>query len=130
MKKLLKIKAACAATALWYVAGGVDEEAILRLSLAHGFTTKDGMADEDWLKVAALLGIKTRATLAEPILLGKFIKKHAVGLYLVGTFDHLFVVDNGIIFDPRGKKPPGLKRKLHQAWKVVVERKRPLDKAE
>lgn len=119
MKKLLKIKGACAVTALWYVAKLKDEDAILRLCTAHGFVPSEGMCDKDWQKVAEVLGIKMRATFNEPLKLRKFTKQYSIGLYFVGTFDHLFVVDNGVIFDPRCKKPPGLDRIIKQAWKVI-----------
>lgn len=117
MKKLKKIGGACAPLALWYVSGK-EEDAVLRICQAYGFKEEQGMDDADWKNAAAQLGIKMRAVPFEECSLKKFIKNHPAGLYLVCTFDHIFSVDNGIIIDPRNKKPPGLARKIKQAWKI------------
>lgn len=125
MKKLSKIKGACVPTALWYISqSGTEqtaEEAITRMCLAHGFKPAEGMYQEDWVKVLKLLSIKIRAVTMEACHLSTFLKKHKVGLYLVVTYDHMFVVDAGVIFDPRNKKPPGLKRTIVSAWKVLKD---------
>lgn len=117
MKKLKKIKDSCAVCALWYVAG-IDEGTAIRICRAHGFKEGHGMTDADWRKAAELMGIKMRGIALQALTLRQFLKNYPEGLYLMGTCDHLFVVDNGIIIDPKNKKPPGLKRMILQAWRV------------
>lgn len=117
MKKLLTLEGSCVLVALHYVTG-VPEDTVKRYCEAYNFTPKEGIDDKDWIKVAKALGIKMRSQPPLPLLLSQFIKKHKAGLYIVSTFDHLFVVDNGIIFDPRNLKPPGLSRNIVGAWKV------------
>lgn len=117
MKKLSKISGACVLAALWYIVG-IDEEAVLRVCTAHGFKPGKGMFDEDWKRAANQLGIKMRGIAMKQCTLKKFVKNHPEELYIVGTFDHLFVVDNGIIVDPRCATPPGLKRIIKQVWRV------------
>lgn len=117
MKKLKEIDSACVLVALWYCTG-IDEETILRICTAYGFKPKMGMDDREWKSAAGHLGIKVRGIALEPCTLHKFIKNHPAGLFLMGTWDHLFVVDNGIIVDPRCSNPPGLKRVIKQAWRV------------
>lgn len=118
MKKLHKVDTACAVLALWYVSGCGDEDAVLRICTAHGFSVGNGMEDKDWLRAAQTLGINCRQTRMKECRLHKFIKDHPKGLYLVGTWNHLFVVDNGIVIDPRNARPPGLDRIIKHAWKV------------
>ncbi len=123
MKKLLSKKYttnACALTAICYVTKK-DEETLFRLCAAHNMKFTDGLTDRQWQKLVRILGFKIKACLPEPISLGQFIKTHQKGCYLVGESDHLFVVDHGILFDPRTKdsKLPGLRRTLVQAWKLV-----------
>lgn len=117
IKKLKKINDSCAVVALHYISG-LDEEAVLRICRLHGFEVGHGMSDEDWQRAAVHLGIKFRGVALEKCHLNKFMKNHKSGLYLLGTCDHIFVLDNGIIIDPRNKKPPGLKRIIKQAWRV------------
>lgn len=121
MKKLKKIDASCAVLALHHVSG-VDEETVLRVCKLHGFEAGEGMEDSDWQEAAKDLGVKIRRISLEPCRLSKFINNHEVGLYLLGTMDHLFVIDNGVIIDPRTKmfgKFPGLGRIIKEAWRVV-----------
>lgn len=120
MKKIKKIKGSCAVVALHHVSG-VDEETVLRVCKLHGFEVGEGMEDDDWKEAADDLGISIRAIPFKNCRLRAFVKKYPLGLYLVGTFDHLFVLDNGIIVDPREKmrgKWPGLGRIVKQAWVV------------
>lgn len=117
MKKLKKIPAACAVCALQYVSG-IDEETVLRVCALHGFEVGKGMEDAEWMAAAGDLKVKIRGIALAPRLLRQFLKDYPAGLFLVGTHDHLFAVDNGIIVDPRNKKPPGLKRIIRQAWRV------------
>lgn len=118
MKKLKKIDGSCAVVALLYVSG-IDEDTVIRVCQFHGFEAGKGMEDKDWMAAAKALRIKFRAVAMKPCTLDRFLKDHPKGLYLVGTYDHLFVVDNGVIVDPRNEHPPGLKRSVKQAWKVT-----------
>lgn len=117
MKRIKKIPGACAVCALQYVSE-VDEDTVLRICTMHGFESGEGMCDEEYLEAAADLKVKTFKVKMEDCRLGQFIKKYPMGLYLVATWDHLFVVDNGIIADPRNDKRPGLGRIIKQAWRV------------
>lgn len=117
MKKLKKIPDSCAVAALWYCAG-IEEDTAIRICRANGFKEGQGMEDSDWRRAADLMGIKCRGIAIQPQTLKQFLKNNPEGLYLLGTCDHLFVVDNGIIIDPRNKKPPGLKRMILQSWRV------------
>ncbi len=121
MKKLHKIKASCAVCALWYVAG-IDEEAVLRVCRSLGFREGEGMTDIEWKSAARTLDIDIRGIAMQPCTLKKFIKNHQDGLYLLGTWDHLFVLDNSVIIDPRCERPPGLGRKILQAWIVMKDK--------
>jgi hypothetical protein len=117
MRKLKKIDAACAVLALLYVSEK-SEETVLRMCKLHGFKEGAGMSDAEWGAAAKLLGVSARAIPLEACPLRKFIKDHKTGLFLVGTCDHLFVVDDGVIVDPRHPTPPGLRRTIRQAWRV------------
>lgn len=121
MKKLKKIDGSCAVIALHHVSG-VDEDTVLRVCTLHGFEPKNGMDDEDWREAADDLGISVRSMSINPQRLRKFLHGHTEGLFLLGTFDHLFVLDNGLIIDPREKmrgRYPGLGRIVKQAWRVL-----------
>jgi hypothetical protein len=116
MKKLKKVPGACAVIALRYVLG-IDEDAVLRVCKLYGFTERSGMEDKDWQSAAKHLSIIFRAVALPQCTLKQFVKNHPEGLYLVGTHDHLFCVDSGVVVDPR-TPTPGLKRIIKQAWKV------------
>lgn len=118
IKKLMKVKAACAVCALQYVSG-VDEGAVLRICALHGFKPVEGMHDKDWRAAAHSLGIVSRGVSMTQRSLGQFLKDYPAGMFFVATHDHLFVVDHGHIIDPRNKKLPGLKRMLRQAWRIT-----------
>lgn len=77
------------------------------------------MNDDQWIAAAKKLGVSMREVAIEPQRLRTFLRKYPEGVYFVGTFDHLFVVDNGVIVDPRCSRPPGLGRVIKQAWKVL-----------
>lgn len=120
MKKLRKIDGSCAVLALHHVSQ-IDEETVLRVCALHGFNPTDGMEDEDWIEAAKDLGLKLRSAGKFDCRLKKFVSEHKTGLYLVGTFDHLFVLDNGLIVDPKEKdagRYPGLGRIVKEAWRV------------
>ena len=117
MKKLKKIEGSCAVCALHYVSGK-DEDTVLRICKSYGFEPEAGMEDTEWREAAEHLGVKVRAVSLEKCSLRQFLKDYPNGVYLIGTSGHLFVVDNGVIVDPRNDKPPGLKRTVLQAWRV------------
>lgn len=121
MKKLKKIDGSCAVIALHHCSG-TDEETVLRICKLHGFTPADGMEDEEWQEAAKDLGLSIRAVPYKDCRLKQFIKKYPAGLFLMGTFDHLFVLDNGLVVDPREKmkgRYPGLGRIVKKAWVVL-----------
>ncbi len=118
MKLLKRIEAACAPVALCYVSG-IDEETVIRVCAMHGFEAGEGMTDDEYLEAATDLGLECiRVRNAKDMRLGAFVRKHATGLYLVATHDHLFAVDNGIVADCRNPDRPGLGRIVKAAWRV------------
>lgn len=117
MKKLKKIDNSCAVVALHYVSG-IAEDIVLRVCQLHEFHPKQGMDDKNWKAAGKDLGITVRAINFVPCTLKTFAREHMEGLYLLGTWDHLFVLDNGMIVDPRCARPPGLRRMIKQAWVV------------
>jgi hypothetical protein len=121
MKKLMSkkyTKNTCALTAICYVSKK-DEDLLIRQCIALNMKYETGLTDPQWQKIIRILKIKIKHILPEPVSLGQFIKDYPQGLFIVAQDDHLFVVDNGVIFDPRTKKLPGLRRTLVQAWKVL-----------
>lgn len=117
MKKLTTLDAACAVLALCYVSKK-DEEAVIRVATLHGFAPGKGMEDPEWQGAAKTLGISFKAVNPTPMELRKFIKLFPKGCYFVETPGHLFVVDDGLIIDPRWGSL-GLRRKVLQAWRVL-----------
>ena len=117
MKKLYKIDGSCVVVALHYVSEK-DEETVIRICTLHGFKEKQGMDDPSWKKAAADLGIAFSGGIIPPVTLKKFISDHPTGLYLLGTTDHMLCVDAGIVVDPRNESPPGMNRRILQAWKI------------
>jgi hypothetical protein len=120
MKKLKSIPGACAPTALHY-ASGIDEETVLRVCSFYGFEANQGMDDSEWKNAARDLSLDYRQISIQPCTLKQFIKNHPAGLYLLGTVDHIFCLDNGVIVDPRNPHMPGLNRKIKQAWRVIKD---------
>lgn len=118
MKKIKKIDAACAVCALQYCSG-IDEDTVLRVCAMHGFAAGEGMTDHEWKDAASDLKLSLKRVKTDNCTLRQFIRKYPLGLYLVGTFDHLFAVDNGIVADPRNDTRPGLGRIIKQGWLVV-----------
>ena len=119
LKKLKKIAGACVVLAFCY-ASKQNEETVLRLCTLHGFEPGRGMTDIEYLACAKVLGLKLKKKLSEPIELRKFLKLHPKGLYIVVTCNHMLVVDNGLIIDPREGGDTGKqRRKIISAWKVT-----------
>lgn len=118
MKNIRKMGGACAVVALSYVSEK-SEGAVLRICKLCGFLESEGMADEAWRKAAKYLGLKVREFSIPPTKPSKFIRNYPSGLYFVATHDHIFVVDDGIIIDPRlNELHPH--RTILQAWRVYV----------
>ena len=114
MKKLLEIPGACAVIALRYASRTTDEKA---LHICVG----QGLFDSQWQKAAEELGLKLTKVRSRKIMLRDFIKKHSTGLYLISTHNHLFVVENGEVYDP-GWGAAGLRRNITGAWEVLITR--------
>ncbi len=124
MREIQRIKGACAPTALHHVSG-IDEDTVLRICALRNFVPAQGMWTKDWLEAADDLGIKKRKVSMEPCRLSTFIKKHPKGLFLCETYNHLFVVDNSVIVDPREKlrgNYPGLGRIIQSAWRCTPKK--------
>jgi hypothetical protein len=120
MRKLKKLKNACAPMALHHVSG-IDHETVLRVCASCGFDVNEGMSDEEWQEAAQELLIEITRCHTGKINLGSFVKKFPIGLYLVTTFDHILCVDNGLVYDPREMikgRYPGLGRSVKGAWRV------------
>lgn len=118
MRKLIKIPGACVPCALQY-ASGIDEETVLRICALHGFEAGEGMCDHEYLEAAADLKMKLKRVNVDAEPLNKFMRRHKNGLYLLVTFDHMFVLDSSIIVDPRNKRAPGLWRVIREAYRVL-----------
>ncbi len=118
LKKLRKIKNSCAVIALQYVSS-IDEDAVLRICKACGFLISAGMHDTEWKSAADLLGIEVHGMPHKTCRQSTWLNKKKKGLYLLGTCDHIFVVDEGIVIDPRGPKTSGMGRIIKQVWKVT-----------
>ncbi len=119
MRKLKNIPGSCAVVALLYCSG-LDEDTVIRVCSLHGFERGEGMDDKSWKEASKDLGISIRRVSMRKCRLSTFLNNHPKGLYIVGTFDHLFVVDNGIIIDPRHPTPPWLRRVITDAWRVIT----------
>lgn len=111
MKSIAKINGSCAITALQYAADTTEEKA-LKVCIGQG------LFDEQWMKAADELGLKIKRVVYKPIQLKRFLKKYPVGLYIMGSHNHLFVVDNGRVVDPAWGSD-GLYRKIISAYEVV-----------
>lgn len=72
---------------------------------------------EEILEAAKSLGLKLERVKTKKIILRHFRNNHNNGLYLVTTYDHIFCLDNGIIYDPCTFG--GLRRLITGAWKVL-----------
>ena len=111
MKKLATLVDACAPAAVKAASDLTDAE-VAEIFLAQGFH------DEVWLNAAKQAGLKLKCVSKKKnAALIAFIKKFPEGKYIVGTWNHVFVVDNGKIIDS-GWKNDGLCRMVHKAWLV------------
>lgn len=76
-----------------------------------------GMSNAEWVRAAKKLGIKTKRLRFRQCKLGLFMKNRKKKTYIISTHGHVFVLDKGLIIDPRFKGK-GLKRIVRQAWRV------------
>lgn len=98
MKRIKKTEGWCSAVALKYVSG-LPEKTVMAVLEHEGFDPSHGAEDSEWLAAAKTLGIKLKSVRIEPQRLRKFIRKR-VGLFFVCTHDHIFVVREGLVYDP------------------------------
>lgn len=119
MADLRKYDGACVLFALAYVSRA-DHGTVLRVCTQFGYSEKDGggMYDHQWKKASKILNIKMRGVPMKPMELWRFSKKYPLGTFLLNTHDHLFTIDNGVIYDPVGGGKAGMRRKIISAWKV------------
>lgn len=120
MKRLRRIKNACAVIALQYVSG-IPEDFVLELCKDCGFDSDAGMEDEEWKEAGRFLGIFTKKIIIKPkTTLRAFIKKYPNGLFFVANTQHIFVMDDGVVRDPKGGfgGKCGKSRIIKQAWYI------------
>jgi hypothetical protein len=122
MSKLLRKHGYCAPLALQYVSGEEDDY-VHEICTNSGFTPEWGMEDHEYFEAARELGVKfRRVQLKQRGLyrqkLSKFLDENPQGCFLIYTSNHLFVVDEGDIYDPLNEVGFGLDRLVTGAWKV------------
>lgn len=119
MKRIKKIDGWCAVVALQFLSG-LPEKIVLEVCKIDGFDPFHGFDDEDWPETAKDLGIKLEKLRIGkyPHRLKQFKKKHPYGKFLIGTYDHLFVMMDGIIVDPVHGED-GWGRIVREAWRVI-----------
>jgi len=74
---------------------------------AHAFMKKNGRADKHGVIFRSVIGYKPRVIFGKRISLhkntkgtvGKFIKNHPTGTYIIAIRHHVFAVKDGVIFD-------------------------------
>lgn len=119
LKKLKTLKGACVVLAFCYITKQ-NEETVERMCTLHGFEPGRGLTDSEYLACAKMLSIKLRKINFAPMELKKFLSAYKKGLYVAVTHDHMLVVDNGLIVDPREGGDTGrTRRKIINAWKVT-----------
>lgn len=117
MKKLKHLKGACAVLAVHYVSM-CDEDTAIRICTLYGYRPELGTPHKGWLDAAKHLGVRTREITRPLISLCEFIEGNPKGVFFIFTQGHLFVVDNGILVDPRFDNP-SMRRIVLRAWRVL-----------
>lgn len=118
MKRLKKIHGSCAVLALKF-ASGKDESLVIDICKFHGFEWGEGMTDEEWCAAAKDLGIRKRLIKFKKCSLSNFIKDHPIGMFFVGTYNHLFVLNNGGIINHPSEGSMDMRRIVKKAWKII-----------
>src|ERR1035437_6933689 len=123
--KIHKMTGSCVLCALQYVSK-LQEDIVQRACTTYGWTNDRGMHDAEWKQAANMLGINIKPMKKPysdllPIEAQIFINNYKDDLYLVGTHDHLFVVDHGLKIDPMGSNRDRKRdrRSITQVWRVL-----------
>ena len=111
MKRLVDIENACVPIALRFAAK-VPEGKVIEKCLSVG------MSDFQWLHAAKTLGLKLDELKMKPMMVKEFSIKYPLGTFIVSTWAHLFVIEDGVVHDPAGKKP-GTSRTVLYAYRVI-----------
>jgi hypothetical protein len=111
LKSLKNIQNGCVPIALQYLSKATIETMISAIIFP-------GMDEEDTKLAGKMLGLTLKKVEFSPMELRKFIKQFPEGSYLLFTFDHALVLEDGKIVDPQCKKSPGLRRVIKSAWRV------------
>lgn len=116
------LESACAALAL-REASGADDLVVLEALREEGWTEGDGAWTEQWYAAARTLGLRlTRAGYAG-LTLRQLCRREPLGLWLVETHNHLLVVRDGEVVDPRSGGGP--RRRVWAAWRVTTPAEQP-----
>jgi hypothetical protein len=122
-RKLKYVSGYCAPHALHFVSGK-SENTVYEACLNNDFSKEFGMEEYEWQKAAKELGVRLRRkNLKRAGLYGcqlkDFIKACPEGMYIIYTHMHLFVVEDGEIYDLLNPNNPGLSRLVTGAWRVL-----------
>lgn len=117
MKKIHRLSGTCAVFALSHVSGIVESK-VLEICKSRGFEWGEGMQDDAWIAAAKDLGIRRREMNLEKCKLREFLKRYPSGMFLVGTHNHIFSVNNGAIMVRPSTEAPDLRVIIHKAWRV------------
>jgi hypothetical protein len=112
---LLGTPGSCAPLALKYLSQQ-DDVTVIEACI------KQGMNDPEFIEAAKLLGITLIPMDGmKSMEVRKFIREYPIGTFMVTTYDHVFIIENGIQIDAYRdeKKINGTRRILHSAWKVI-----------
>ena len=114
-----RIHGYCAILSLIH-ASGLPESHVLDICKFYGFRDNgNGMEDEDIEEAIEDLGIRRRRVSNPPNTVGAFLKKYPLGLFIVTTYNHIFVVLNGgVVMHPLQDKMDR-RCKLENAWRVL-----------
>ena len=103
----------CAIDALKYLSK-LDDTTLVKAAIAQG------MHSEEVVATAKTLGITIVPMDIKRTEVRKFITSFPKGTFLVRTHDHIFVIEDGKQVDPLLLiHPPGTRRTLTEAWKVI-----------
>lgn len=126
MKKFSNIQGGCALIALKYVSKKSQEE-VMSACAKYDFVEGAGMHDDEIVGAAKALGIRMsrlkKAEIPYNVELRGFIKNNPVGLFFLETWNHIFVLDNGIVYDPAQfdseNVTVGMRRKIIGVFEII-----------